>query len=317
MSEDIKNTSQKEKLTKKESLLGGLIGSIFTSYGPEGTDKARDETRANIQQYLRNVIVKSNMPSKYNILTLYDSTGMPKMYADKIYTSIANFEEKNDKHLLLTLYSNGGVVDSAYLIGKLCREHSNGKFVVSVPRQAKSAATLLCCAGDEIHMGSLSELGPIDPQINGLPTLGLKNSIEHIANLVKEIPESAEMFARYLYYSLKPIDLGYYERVAESAAQYAERLLTSNQEKLPKKAKDIAHDLVYAYKEHSFVLDKKEAINIFGDEVVKVNTDEYGFSNNIYSEISRIEMLLMFLNYKFYYVGGLDSKPEIFKKVTK
>ncbi len=314
MNKEMKNTSQKKELTKQELSLDGLIRSIFIGYGPEGTEKAQNEAKTNIQQYLQGVAEKSKIPSMYNILTLYDSTRMLKSDADRIYKSITNFEETSDKPLLLTLYSNGGVIDSAYLIGQLCRERFNKKLVVSVPRQAKSAATLLCCAGDEIHMGSMSELGPIDPQINGLPVLGLKDSIEHIANLVKEIPESAEMFAKYLHYSIKPIDLGYYERVAESAKQYAEKLLTSNQNNTPTKAKDIAHNLVYSYKDHNFVLDKNEAKNIFGGKVVKVNTDEYKFSNSIYSEISEIEKYFKVLNYNFYYIGGLDSKPEVFKK---
>jgi len=49
-------------------------------------------------------------------------------------------------------------------------------------------------------MGSLSELGPIDPQINELPALGLKNSVDHIAELVRKYPASSEMFAKYLIY---------------------------------------------------------------------------------------------------------------------
>ncbi len=152
----------------------------------------------------------------------------------------------DNKPLLLILYSNGGVIGSAYLIGQLCREKAEDKFVITVPRHAKSAATLLCCAADEIHMGSLSELGLIGPQINNLPALGLKNSIEHIAKLVKETSESAEMFAKYLHYSLKPIDLGYYERVAESAIHYAE--------KLEKNIAQIAYEFVYIYKDHRLVI---------------------------------------------------------------
>ena len=80
---------------------------------------------------------------------------MIKSDADFIYSAAANFKEK--KPILLILYSSGGQIGSAYLIGKLCQEYAQGKFMVVVPRQAKSAATLLCCAANEIHMGSLSE----------------------------------------------------------------------------------------------------------------------------------------------------------------
>ncbi|GAH24734.1 unnamed protein product, partial [marine sediment metagenome] len=59
-------------------------------------------------------------------------------------------------------------------------------------------------------MGSLSELGPIDPQIGEMPVLGLKDSIEHLSKLVKEYPESSEMFAKYLSNALPLIYLGHY-----------------------------------------------------------------------------------------------------------
>ena len=47
----------------------------------------------------------------------------------------------------------------------------------------------------------------------------------YIAYLIKDYPQASEMFAKYLNLSIDPIHLGYYERVAESATQYAERLL--------------------------------------------------------------------------------------------
>lgn len=292
-----------------------LISSIFTGYKQDGIEKDKDIAKQNIKKYIQTIAnnYKEEALEKYNVLVLHDSTTMLKSDSDNIYNAVTNFDK--NKPLLLMLYSRGGDIGSAYLIGQLCREYSS-KLVISVPRQAKSAATLLCCAANEIHMGSLSELGPIDPQIKGLPVLGLKNSIEHIASLVKDIPESAEMFAKYLNYSVKPIDIGYYERVAESAVQYAEKLLIANKAKLPKhkSAKNIAQDLVYSYKDHGFVLDKTEATKVFGDKIIKINTPEYNFSNAIYSEMSKIEKWFYMLGYKFYHIGALDNEPIIYKK---
>jgi hypothetical protein len=69
-------------------------------------------------------------------------------------------------------------------------------------------------------MGSLSELGPIDPQFKGLPALGLKSAIQHIAELVAEYPHATDLLSKYMSQSIQPIHLGYYERVTESAVQY-------------------------------------------------------------------------------------------------
>jgi len=215
--------------------------------------------------------------------------------------------------LLLVLYSNGGFPGSAYLIGKLCLEYSNNNLAIVVPRHAKSAATLLCCAAREIHMGSLSELGPIDPQIDSMPALGLKNAVQHIAELVKSYPEASEMFAKYLQLSLPLINLGYYERAAESAEQYAEQLLSIHGDILEGNPKEIAHRLVYNYKDHGFVIEKVEAKKIFGD-IIKTNTEEYELGNQLYIELDFIRTISGIFNHNFYFIGSMETASTNFTK---
>ncbi len=305
------DTSSKDKTEEKKSFdLGKLIDATFTSLRPEppaGSDKTRDDL---IKEYLREQLENHPIAQIYNIVILHDEGRMVKSDADNIYSAAVSFPEK--KPLLLMLYSTGGIIGSAYLIGKLCRQYSNKKFVVVVPRQAKSAATLICCAADEIHMGSLSELGPIDPQIDNLPALGLKASVEHIADLVKSYPHSADMFAKYLNMSLNPIHLGYYERVAESAMQYAERLLKlhiTNQ-----KANKIAKDLVYSYKDHGFVIDKSDATEIFGDKILKTDTAEYQLGNSIYGALMFISRLADYMDHNYYLIGSCESAGNFTKR---
>lgn len=289
-----------------------LLKSIYNSYSETGTTESRKETLKIISAYLKQEAIKNPIFKNYNMLILFDPTMMIKTDADKIYNAVTTFKE--NKPLLLILHSSGGEAGSAYLIGKLCREYCNNSFVVTVPRYAKSAATIICCAANEIHMGSLSELGPIDPQIGNIPALGLKNSIEHIAELVKKYPESSEMFARYLSLSLKLINLGYYERIAESAMQYAEKLLLTHKGLLPRPAKEIAYELVYKYKDHSFVIDKTESIEIFGKDVIKNNTQEYQLGNTLYKALSLIQRYFELRNYSFYLIGSLDSEPSTYIK---
>jgi hypothetical protein len=303
-------TGEEKKEAKIE--IQQLGDAIFQGYGINANDQLKKTADAVVKKYLRQITEEQECAKNYNVLILYDSSTMVKGDADNIYNAINSFNKK--KPLLLILYSDGGFIASAYLIGKLCREHSHEKFVVVVPRQAKSAATLLCCAADEVHMGSLSELGPIDPQINRLPALGLKNSIEHIAQLVKGTPEASEMFAKYLHYSLKPIDLGYYERVAESAMQYAIRLLDTHKDKLPRKPERIAYTLVYTYKDHGFVIDKTEAQEILGDKILKKNTNEYELGNALYKALNFIERIANFTGHNFYFIGSIGSEPNFIKR---
>src|SRR5262249_48776004 len=158
-----------------------------------------------------------------------------------------------------------------YLISKCCKK-STTKFVVAVPRLAKSAGTLIALGADEIHMGIISELGPIDPQIGDYPALGLGSAVEHIATLCKKHPESVEMLAKYLASSLNLHDLGYFERVSESAVQYAERLLNGKSLPFGQDPASVAKRFVYGYKDHGFVIDRDEATVILGSDIVRTDT---------------------------------------------
>ncbi len=305
-----------KKVLKKEKIkllkLSEVRLSMIRAYGKNNTEGKEEEFANVLSAYLKQEVDKHECSEKYNILILFDHLSMMKSDSDKIYTAVNNF--KNNKPLLLILFSSGGEPGSAYLIGKLCQEFCNGTFVVVVPRHAKSAATLLACAATEIHMGNLSELGPIDPQINNKPVLGLKNTIEHIAELVKKYPDAQDMFAKYLSLSIDPVQIGYYERIAESAMQYAARLMQAHKKSLANTPNYIAAKLVYEYKDHGFVIDKKEAIDIFGNSIVKHNTPEYKLGNSVYEILSNLHILAKYLEHKFYFIGATNSKPNVYKQ---
>ena len=69
-----------------------------------------------------------------------------------------------ENSLDVLLHSPGGSAEAAEGIVALLRSRfENLRFIV--PHMAKSAATMICCSGDEILMDERSELGPIDPQM--------------------------------------------------------------------------------------------------------------------------------------------------------
>ena len=311
----IKKKKQKAESATTEKLVTweALIQAFFQGYGKDAQPEGKKSFSDALSGYLLQEAAKHSCFKNYNTLILFDNTTLIKADSDKIYRAVSSFPDKN-KPVLLVLVSPGGELGSAYLIGKLCQEFSAEKFIAVVPRHAKSAATLLCCAADEIHMGSLSELGPIDPQINRMPALGLKNSVEHIADLVSKNPGSSEMFAKYLNLSIAPIQIGYYERVAESAVQYAQRLLVKITGTQKMKPDAIAEKLVYGYKDHGFIIDKEEALEIFGKDKIKSNTAEYDFGSAIYNILSRLEDIADVMDYNFYFVGSLADKPGLTKR---
>ena len=253
--------------------------------------------------------------SDFCVLALLDQdSGIAAYDLDMLFNALNRLNGNGEKDVLLLLLSPGGRVEPAYQISKLCKSNSKNKFVVAVPRHAKSAATLLAIGADEIHMGPLGQLGPIDPQLGGLPALGVTQALERIASLSERFPGSSEMFARYLRLALTVEQIGYCERISESAVQYAERLLATKSS-LPKPPDRIAHELVYEYKDHAFVIDLHEARKHLGDHWIKTDTEEVSVAEEIYSRLEEANLFLEIVKQKRILVlGGFDEDVLLFSK---
>lgn len=69
----------------------------------------------------------------------------------------------------LVLHTPGGNPTAAESIVKYLRSKFNNDIRIIVPHMAMSAGTMIACCGKEILMGKHSSLGPVDPQLNGIP----------------------------------------------------------------------------------------------------------------------------------------------------
>ena len=65
---------------------------------------------------------------------------------------------------------------------------------VFVPQIAMSAGTMIACASKQIHMGKQSNLGPIDPQIGGLPAGSILDEFEQATREIKKQPEKIPLW---------------------------------------------------------------------------------------------------------------------------
>lgn len=267
-----------------------------------------------IREEIVNLIKASDIEST-DILFLFDNSGpIGDFTADGLYKSIIEISDKQDS-IMLILSSNGGQIEPAYLISK-CIRGNYKNFKVAVPRIAKSAATLLSLGAHEIHMGSMSQLGPIDPQVGGLPALALGNALEYLAVLSEKHPQSSEMFAIYLSNKLNLHTLGYFERISESAVQYAERLLSDTTLPDGQSKEKVASALVYSYKDHGFAIDCTEAKKYLG-EVIKIDTKEYNLSEKIYNYLFEVDLFTSMIKKKsLSIIGSIDSGIYFFDLKT-
>jgi ClpP class serine protease len=81
-------------------------------------------------------------------------------------------ETPSDVPIDLVIHTPGGLVLAAMQIARAVEAHP-AKVTVYVPVYAMSGGTLIALAADEIVLGEFSVLGPIDPQIAGLPAASI------------------------------------------------------------------------------------------------------------------------------------------------
>ncbi|MER8976651.1 ATP-dependent Clp protease proteolytic subunit [Mesorhizobium sp. M0800] len=260
-----------------------------------------EAVRTAVESEIAAILVKHGLQS-YRFLILHDEVdSITSYHTDKLYAEATLDGEQKD--VLLLVNSSGGRIEPAYLISKALKRLAKNKFVAVVPRRAKSAATLIALGADEIHMGMMSELGPIDPQINELPALSLGNALDVIAELVCKFPDSAALLGTYISENVPVRVLGYYQRVNESAVQYAERLLNGKNLGGLATPQDTANRLVNHYKDHSFVIDFEEAVSLLG-EMVREKTPEYFAADEIFKFLDVVGYFCRRNKKKIWVVGG-------------
>ena len=77
------------------------------------------------------------------------------------------------KGLDIILHTPGGDIAATESLVDYLNQKFHGNMRAIIPQLAMSGGTIMACACKEILMGKQSSLGPIDPQINGLPASGI------------------------------------------------------------------------------------------------------------------------------------------------
>ncbi len=179
------------------------------------------------------------------------------------------FKDNIPETLDVILDSGGGKIDAAYNLALLLRRYTKNNLNIIIPRWAKSAATLIACAGDRIYMTPISEIGPVDPQITMINPLEKRLEefspldIDSTLKLIREEFKNGDKnLAQGLLDRLQfPLTLGGIKKSLEVGIHYIKRLLSSRMLKEDKnKAEQIAEKLVESYTTHGFCIEIDETI---------------------------------------------------------
>jgi hypothetical protein len=209
---------------------------------------------------------------------------------------------KRRTNVVLILTTEGGSADSAFRMMRFLQSRYK-HITVIVPGWCKSAGTLMCIGAHELIIGDLGELGPLDVQIvkademdeqkSGLVAEAAFQKLQQEAykffmSFVKELGASeyrvtlktafdigARMTAgvvQPIFDKLDPVTIGEDYRSNRLALAYAERLNSHSRNLKRNRDLDALENLLSGYPSHGFVIDVKEAGELF--KYVKPISDE-------------------------------------------
>src|SRR5207249_4402223 len=127
-------------------------------------------------QYLNQLHKKTNR----NVIAYYSGflskpnvAGTEINDEDKNGFMMAVYKLDRTKGLDLIIHTPGGSISSTQSIVDYLHKMFGRDIRAIVPQIAMSAGTMLACSCKEIWMGKHSNLGPIDPHVNGIPAYGV------------------------------------------------------------------------------------------------------------------------------------------------
>lgn len=115
---------------------------------------------------------------------------------------------KNSDSIDVLIHSPGGRPDATERIVYILRNKFKEVHFL-IPHSAYSAATMLALSGNSITLHPSATLGPIDPQIDGIPARSIKRGFEKVRELIKkEGPEALPAYIPLIEkYSLDLLEL--------------------------------------------------------------------------------------------------------------
>lgn len=211
------------------------------------------------------------------------------------YNSVSDILEQMEEHhekVCLILITSGGDPAAGY---RTIRALSNyyKHIDILIPDRCKSAGTLMCIGANQLIFGDRGELGPLDIQLSKPDELfenmsGL-NILQAISSLETETLRSfetylvnirsrsglrtkiaadiavklTEAFITPIASKIDPVTIGEHQRAMQIAQDYGNRLNEKTNSLLP----NSLNKLIGAYPAHGFVIDRKEAKELFENVV--------------------------------------------------
>jgi ClpP class serine protease len=199
-SEQVDSEAEEAEESPVEGQASESVGEMFVHEEHEG-----EHSKEEIQAYRRAVIAQLERERGSKVITMIHRkepwTGEdeePEIVLEDSETILSEIRKTApDKPIDMILHTPGGVALAAEMIAMAFKFHK-GKVTVMVPFYAMSGGSMIALSSDEIRMEKYSILGPVDPQIEGMPAASLmailkRKPLEVISDRTLVLSQVAEM----------------------------------------------------------------------------------------------------------------------------
>ena len=196
-------------------------------------------------------------------IRISEEFGVEKAISD-IKAELKEREITGKNNLMLLVNSPGGAVDSSYIVSKMIRDNFDS-IRIFIPHRAASGGTLLALAGNEIVMGAMSRLSPLDTQIGykgeTVSAQSYRRAIERFEDYFKDKnPYEVPYVWKALAEKFDPILREEWDTELDEIFNYVYQIM----KKSGYKEEDInwvGFQLIFTQFPHSFVIDRDRAEN--------------------------------------------------------
>jgi ClpP class serine protease len=182
------------------------------------------------RKYLKNLFSYTNR----NVIAYYSGflskpgmAGIDINDEDKNGLMVAIHQLDRSLGLDLILHTPGGSIATAETLVDYLKRMFGRNMRAIIPQIAMSAGTMIACACKEIWMGKQSNLGPVDPQRNGIPAAGVMAEFLKAYDEILVNPQTASVW-QFVLRQYTPSFLGQCENAVDWAKNFVQTELENN-----------------------------------------------------------------------------------------
>ena len=241
-------------------------GSVFDIVRRKYLKKLADKTGRNLVVYYSGWLQKKNI------------NGLQVNDADKNGLMTVIHKLDRSKGLDLILHTPGGEIAATESIVDYLHSMFDYDIRAIVPQIAMSAGTMIACSCKEIIMGLQSNLGPIDPQLNGIPAHGVMEEFNRAYDEIKADPVKAAIWQPIIS-KYNPTFVGECEKAIDWSEEMVRNWLDINMLSTNPDKSEIIDKIILELgdhalnKSHARHLSKQKCKNI-GLNIVDLETDK-------------------------------------------